>query len=379
MGSRRQFGSVRKLPSGRWQARYEHNGQRYPAPGTFARKGDASAWLAEVETAIRRGTWADPEAGKVTVGEWLEHWLSTVVHGRVGSDNTVALYSMIVRRHLAPALGRVSLADLTPGDVDELLADKANAGFSRSYVRRMRMILADALRHAERRGFISRNAAVLSVMPRTPSPTPRRSLTVTEAWALLEAAKGERLEALIVLGLMVGMRPGELTGLLWDDLDLGSMPPTAKVSGSMKRRPDGSLYRDTVKRSKAGLRTVALPPIAVEALRAHHDRQAGERSAVGFRWQDNGLVFASETGRPVHPSHLRRTFKRIAAKAGIEGANMPYLLRHSAVSLLIDAGAGIEQVADLLGDDPTTLHRHYRHRVRPVADASLLMQDVFGP
>jgi site-specific recombinase XerD len=71
-------------------------------------------------------------------------------------------------------------------------------------------------------------------------------------------------------------------------------------------------------------------------------------------------------------------FKRVAKKAGIEGASMPYLLRHSAVSLLLDAGAGIEEVADLLGDEPTTLHRHYRHRVRLVADASLLMQDVLA-
>ena len=112
--SRRQFGSVRKLPSGRWQARYEHQGQRYPAPMTFARKGDALAWLAEVETSIRRGVWADPEAGKVTLGEWLEHWLATVVTGRVGSENTLALYAMIVER---PRPCRPSLSlDPPPSD-----------------------------------------------------------------------------------------------------------------------------------------------------------------------------------------------------------------------------------------------------------------------
>ena len=151
--SRRQFGSVRKLPSGRWQARYEHQGQRYPAPMTFARKGDALAWLAEVETSIRRGVWADPEAGKVTLGEWLEHWLATVVTGRVGSENTLALYAMIVERprpcRPSLSLGSVALSELTPEHVDKFLVGKAAAGLSRSYVRRMRMILTDALRHAE--------------------------------------------------------------------------------------------------------------------------------------------------------------------------------------------------------------------------------------
>jgi hypothetical protein len=42
-------------------------------------------------------------------------------------------------------------------------------------------------------------------------------------------------------------------------------------------------------------------------------------------------------------------------------------MRHTVVSLLLDGGATIEEVADLTGDDPVTLYRHYRHRVRPVS------------
>lgn len=61
-------------------------------------------------------------------------------------------------------------------------------------------------------------------------------------------------------------------------------------------------------------------------------------------------------------------------------ARFPYLLRHTAASLLIDAGVPVEQVADLLGDDPRTLYRYYRHRVRPVVDAAAApMQALFGP
>ena len=75
-------------------------------------------------------------------------------------------------------------------------------------------------------GLVPHNAASLSVMPRTPPPAPRRSLTAAEAQALLEAAKGERWEALIVLGLTAGLRPGELTGLLWEDLELDAVTTT---------------------------------------------------------------------------------------------------------------------------------------------------------
>jgi integrase len=183
------------------------------------------------------------------------------------------------------------------------------------------------------------------------------------------------LHGYIVVGLMCGLRPGELSGLLWDDVDLDRDPPTLSVSGSMKRRPDATLYRGEVKRSKNGKRTVALPPSAVEALRRQRKEQDVEREAAGNLWADHGLIFASEGGSPLDPSNVRRSFRRIAQKAGID-ANFPYLLRHTAVSLMLDAGATIDEAADLLGDDPRTLYAHYRHKVRPVAEAAMRMEAV---
>lgn len=175
--------------------------------------------------------------------------------------------------------------------------------------------------------------------------------------------------------MTLGLRPGELTGLLLSDLNFDSDPATLTISGAMKRGPDGRVARGDVKRSTAGLRTIELPPVVAEAVRAHRKRLAQERLQLGQAWQDHGLLFPSEVGTPLDPSHLRRVFARIAKRAGLD-ANFPYLLRHTAVSLLVDAGKSIEQVADMLGDDPRTLYRHYRHRVRPVADASLAMQAI---
>jgi integrase len=363
---RRHFGSVRRLPSGRWQATYWHLGQRHPGLVTFKTKGDALAWLSSVETDIRRGAWTDPSKG-TTVGEWLDYWLTSVVEGRVGSDNTLANYATIVRVHLKPSLGDVGLARLTPEQVDDFLASKARAGRSKSYVARMRNVLADALSHAERRRLVTWNAAKHSVMPKCKPAPERRSFTAGEARAILKAAKPERLHALVVAGMTVGLRPGELTGLLWADIDMDGDPATLAVTGSMKRRPDSSLYRGPVKRSTAGQRVLAIPPALCTALREHRKRQAAERLIAGKRWQDHGLVFCSEVGTPLDPSNVRKVFTRVASNAGIEPTGVvPYLLRHSAVSLLLDAGAPIEEVADLLGDDPQTLYRHYRHRIRPV-------------
>jgi integrase len=190
---------------------------------------------------------------------------------------------------------------------------------------------------------------------------------VAEADDLIAAAEGERLQAMVVVGLNLALRPGEITGLLWSDVDLGER--TLAISGSIKRRPDGSLYRGEVKRSTAGQRVVGLPLTVVAALREHKAAQAAERLAAGEGWTDHGLVFSSEIGTPLDPSNVRRLFTRLGRKAGMEDA-IPYLLRHSGVSLLIDNGASIEEVADLTGDDPRTLYRVYRHKTRPVANAA---------
>jgi hypothetical protein len=148
-------------------------------------KADAQAWLSGVETDIKRGAWLDPEGAKVTLASWLPHWLGTVVDGRVGSDNTRANYAQIVRVHIAPALGMVTLSELTAEMVDKFLAAKADEGLAKTHVSRMRTILADALRHAERRGLVIRNVAALAVMPRTKPPTTRRSFTPDEAKAVI--------------------------------------------------------------------------------------------------------------------------------------------------------------------------------------------------
>jgi integrase len=267
--------------------------------------------------------------------------------------------------HVIHDLGATPVVKLTPEQVDDFLAAEGAAGYSWSYVGRMRMLLADALSHAQHRGLLLRNVATLSVMPKCKEKPEREPFDAAQVVQLVTAARGQRLEALILCGLILGLRPGELTGLLWADLDLDATPPTIAVTGSMKRGPDGKLFLGPVKRSRAGQRTLALPPALVVALRDHRRRQAGERLALGELWSDHGLIFPSQMGTPLDPSNLRHTFSRISKRAGLDG--FPYLMRHTVVSLLLDGGASIDEVADLTGDDPVTLYRHYRHKVRAVA------------
>ena len=70
--TKREFGALRQLPSGRWQAKYRHprTNEFVVAPTTFAMRGDASRWLASIQRDIERGAWIDPAWGSITLGDY---------------------------------------------------------------------------------------------------------------------------------------------------------------------------------------------------------------------------------------------------------------------------------------------------------------------
>ena len=119
--ARRNFGTVRRLPSGRWQARYStDDGERITAPSTFPTKADANHWLASVETDIVRGTWQDPTLGRITIAEWSERWMATKLPTvrRATADQ----YEYILRMHIVPHLGDREIGSITPSEVQAWLA-----------------------------------------------------------------------------------------------------------------------------------------------------------------------------------------------------------------------------------------------------------------
>ena len=119
MAGRRQFGNLRHLPSGRWQARYRlPSGEVVPAPVTFPTKGDAGRLLASVETDRTRGLWLDPRAGRMRLEDYSKDWLKSRVRL---APRTREIYDLQLRLHIlpvlaegVPALGNIALAELTP-------------------------------------------------------------------------------------------------------------------------------------------------------------------------------------------------------------------------------------------------------------------------
>jgi integrase len=315
-------------------------------------------------------------------GESLEsflNWWLDMQEAKVGtgpgdkSPNTVINY----RWALGPiidALGSRRLRDLEPEHVELVLARLAGAGKARASVVRVRTVLAQALKVAQKRGKVHRNVAELAEMPRTEPRAERRSLTVEQATKLLTAAKGTPVEAFIVTGLMTGLRPGELLGLRWPNVDLEA--GTLDVVGSLKREGSKLRLGDVKRGIKASRRRLDLPVQVVDVLKAHRARQREARILAGPEWKHHDLVFASEVGTPIAPTNMNRKLAKVTEAAGIGHWSMTELARHSAASLMSAAGVPLEVIADTLGHTSTRmLEAHYRHQVKPSLSAHVAVMD----
>lgn len=317
---------------------------------------------------------------RTTVAGYLAWWLDEhLVDGR-HSARTIDNYRWAVDRHIVPELGRKRLTDLTPIDVDRLLKAKRREGLAPNSVNRIRSVLVQALKLAERYELVSRNAAAVTDTTPVPANT-GRSLTVDEAGALLDAAEGHRYAAAWTCQLLLGLRPGEALGLLWSDVDLDAR--RLSVARSLKRLPKTDDLPERLElgapKTPGSHRTLDLPAAVVDALTAQRRAQAAERLHAGKHWQDLGLVFANELGGLVDPSNYRRELSKVTEAAEL-GHWSPNELRHSAVSLLSAAGVPLEQIADLVGHSSTRMTGGvYRHRVDPsVAAAVAPMDALFG-
>ena len=207
----------------------------------------------------------------MTASEYMTRWLEDSAKGDLGL-RTYHNYKLQIRRHISPALGRLKLSKLTAAHIQSLYAAKLRAGLKPSSVRYIHAVLHRGLEQAVRFSLIPFNPAARVDPPkvRQEEITP---LDSEQARVLLEAAEGDRFEALFVVSLTVGLRMGEALGLRWSDIDLDAK--TLRVNRQLQRiRDDGGLVFGEPK--NASRRAVDLPQRAVEALRSHRKRQVEE-------------------------------------------------------------------------------------------------------
>jgi integrase len=339
-------GSItRHKKSGLWMARYTVETPTGPKRQTIyaATRKEAAEKLAKALSNRADGIVVDDK--NLTVGDYLDRWLSDCVRGTI-RESTYSRDKYLVINHVKPSIGRVKLKNLNALHLQSLYRERLDSGLSGSTVQKIHHVLHKALTQAMRWDLIPRNPAV-SVKAPTPTPKEMHPLSVLEARQLLEAARGDRLEALYVLAVHTGMRRGELLGLKWGDVDPDLA--TVRVRRTLTRGEDGRGYVVGAATKSGKGRHIRLTPRAVEALKRHRARQAKEKLKVGGLYRDQDLVFAGEGGNPINPSNLRnRSFKPLLERAGLPRITF-HDLRHTCASLLFQRNVHPKFVQELLG------------------------------
>ena len=205
------------------------------------------------------------------------------------------------------------MAHLTPAHVQKFMAEKLRAGASARAVRYCRAILRAALNQAVKQGLIVRNSAALTDPPKGYRPQQASPLTPDEGLRFIAGLEGERLKALHLLMLALGLRQGEALGLRWSDVDLEEAVVHVRVE---LVRLDGKYTLEDLKTERSQ-RELPLDDYLVAALRTHRAKQA-EEELVAETWSNEwNLVFTTKNGLPVHSSVATGDFQRILANLGI--------------------------------------------------------------
>lgn len=372
---------------GHWHARVTMG--RRP-DGTTERKHVQRRSKAELRDAVRdlerrrdAGTyvWTQDD---VTLGQWLEHWLESVLP-LTARWKTLSTYRSQMRVHVIPALGQWRLSELRPEHLEEHYRRMQTDGHSAHLIRAVHRVIRSSMNEAVRRRRLAINPALVARPPRA-EDAEVEPLSVEESRRVLTAAQATLHPARWSIALSLGLRQGETLGLLWSDVDLddgvlrirrsvqrhtwehgcpavdGSPSCGRKRGAECDHRTGGGLQLVEPK-TKASKRTIVLPQPLVDELRAQRAVVNRRRLAAGSDWDiSHDLVFPARSGGLIDPARDHTEWKALLQQAGVREVRL-HDARHTAATLLLLQNVDIRTVMSIMGWTEMATAQRYTHAV----------------
>jgi integrase len=306
-----------------------------------------------------------------SVAQYLNYWLDKVKRPKLRASTHQA-YRFRIDRYILPHIGQYELAKLNAQHIQFMFHALIEDGLSPGSLRFIRAILRTALKHAIGIELITRNPLAMVEVPSV-KQYHATILQPEEARRLLEAVRGDRLEALYTVALALGMRRGEIAALRWEDVDLahGTLHvrrTLVRITGKVVSMPP---------KTEKGNRKIDLPAVVVTALRQHRFQQENEQRLTGSAWKDEGLVFTTPRGTALLLEKFGVMLQEHLARAGL-----PHLrfhdLRHSCASFLLAQGVPPKVVQEILGHSSIAITMDVYGHLLPGArrDAADKMDDL---
>jgi integrase len=405
----RRFGSIRKLPSGRYQIRYPGpDGRLRTGRDTYSRTSDADRALTLIEAGMIAGEWTDPQRAKVKLADYAGAWIDQ----RPGlRPRTVDLYRWLLDRHITPHLGGVPIGKLTTPMIREWRATLLGNGVSLSMsAKAYRLLRAVMMTAVEEDKILPRNPCRVRGAGEEHAPE-RPVLTVAQVFELAErigrrpvgnlrqlpaggyrlrfgrdgvmrtspkvygsraeaeralwkmAGEGRadcehdrRYRAFVLLATFASLRWGEVTALQRCDLDLRAGTVRIRQAFSERRSPGGKISLGPPK-SKAARRVVGVPAVIIPALTEH--------MTLFVAPEPDALIFRGPMGGPVRRGNFNRAagWSHVVAAIGAPGLHF-HDLRHTGNTFAAATGAGLKDLMARMGHDSERAAMIYQHEAR---------------
>ncbi|MFA1701661.1 tyrosine recombinase XerC [Mycobacterium intracellulare] len=354
--TRRAFGRLRQLPSGRWQAAYLHNGAVYKALATFPTKSTAAHWIQSEADLIdldrrRPGEWTPPaeraarrQAEKLTLRTYADTWLDNKTKlARRTRDN----YRGHLDRTILPVLGEHGLAEITPEAVRQWFAGLGTEHETRNA--QAYAVLNGVMNTAVADDLIERNPCRIKGAAQVKHA--RRSVVLLDAAQLTELAEKmpAELRLAVLLAGWCGLRKGEVFALRRGDV---------AADGSSVRIERSVTYREQrfevgPTKTRESRREVSVPPHVRPAVVEHLQRHVGPAA--------DALLFTDPATGSFHGEwQFRGPWDAARAAIGLPQLHF-HDLRHAAGVMAAQTGATTREVMDRLGHTSPGMAMRYQH------------------
>jgi integrase len=350
--TKRSFGTTRRLPSGRYQARVWMDGDQVPLGETFDTKKAAEAALARKQTELGRGLRIHPKAADQPLADYAETWLAE----RDLAERTRELYRGLLDRHILPVFGTDGIGKIPPSKVRAWNARSARQ--HPSTAAKAYRLLSTILNTAVTDDLIDRSPCRVE-RAGVEHAAERPTVTLAELDVIVEEMP-ERFKVLVLLAVWCQLRRGELLGLRRRDVDL--LHGTISVVQTIQRVGGRVVVKEP--KSRAGRRRLTIPPHIVDAVAGH--------LGVFVADDPDALVFTGVGGAPLAPQPFQKYWNRARAAAGRPDVHL-HDLRHTGNTWAAATGASTKELMARMGHDSPRAALIYQHatedRDRVIADA----------
>ena len=360
-------------------------------------------WLEQIEQGML------PDAGKITLGEWIDTWLKEYIKPNV-RVKSYDKYEGCLIQYVKPKLGKILLRQIRETQLTTLFnqllvsGGKKETGLSSSTVKATRRYLSMCLEQAIKSDVLLKNPVkqtkaikLVKSEIQTLTETQADSLTGAAWTAAQEADKNYALRAAkasekmvqtgkytqvsmsnivyhstymaILLALGTGMRLGEIFGLSWDAVDVKK--GIIYVKRALVTSRAGVNFEEP--KTKASRRQIPLSADVATHLRKYKALQEWRKNILGDQWSALNLVITGEFGGVFNTSNFTtRYFKPLLKNNGIPASFKFHDLRHTHATLLLLKGIAVKVVSERLGHSTVAMTQDTYAHVLPEMQAEVV-------